>query len=62
MRKILLLFFLFSLVLCPYPGSTEEDFEPKRQEIKKKIKQSNKRMHSPKKHYAIIQRTNTSKS
>ncbi len=37
MREIILLFLLISLVLCPYPGSTEEDFEPKRQEIKKKL-------------------------
>ena len=37
MRDIILLVFLFSFVLCPYPGSTEEDFEPKRREINKKL-------------------------
>ena len=37
MRDIIILLFLFSLVFCPYPGSTEEDFESKRKEINKKL-------------------------
>ena len=37
MRDIILSVFLFSLVFCPYPGSTEGDFEPKRREINKKL-------------------------
>ena len=37
MRDIIILLFLFSLVFCPYPGSTEKDFESKRKEINKKL-------------------------
>ena len=37
MREILLFIFLFSLVVCPYPLSTEKDFEPIRKEREKKL-------------------------
>ena len=37
MREILLYIFLFSLVVCPYPGSSEPAFEAKRKEIEKKL-------------------------
>ena len=37
MREILLFIFLFSLIACPYPGSSELAFEAKRKEIEKKL-------------------------
>ena len=35
--KEILFIFLFTLVVIPYPGSTEKDYEPKRKEIEKKL-------------------------
>ena len=37
MREILLFIFLISLVVCPYPSSTEKDFEPIQKEIDRKL-------------------------
>ena len=37
MREILLFIFSITLVVCPYPGSTEKDFEPIRKENEKKL-------------------------
>ena len=37
MREIVLFIFLITLVACPYPGSTEKDYEPTKKENEKKL-------------------------
>ena len=37
MREYIFFIFLLALVICPYPGSNEDAFEPIRQERRKKL-------------------------